>query len=1021
MKKIFLFFAAALLCANMNADQAVTINNAGNTTQAHFPVYGDNVDVEGHKVQAIYLADQLKSIAVGSEIKALTFYSANQNQAWGKTEFKVSLAQTDYTSFPNTSGVWATASSGSTLTQVYDGPLSVADGELTVHFTTPYTYEGGNLLIQVEISRKGTSASSSFYAAATTDYLIKYANSGSSREAKQPKITLVMAGGGDDPVSQTCAAPTAATLVSVTDATATVSWEGEAAQYQYCLTFEGDQPDWTHAQLTNQKSVTLPGLYDEQKYYLYIRSYCSATEVSETVKVTFKTACARANVPWIETFTRDDASSEWSVATPDCWIISSENPDVFVTRDKTYDDEGNAQTVYTQAHLAARGGGSSPQVFAMPAMNGRLDTLEVAFDYKTNVENDDEYARLEVGYMTNPYNASSFVSLRTLPQVTDYTHVVVTLEDVPAEANFIAFRFAGGTSTFGSVSMDNFIVAGIGKSAEVDPADEELPDPSVWSLSYCDAGYTWYYYGSEQYFGMLLLSEDLQDTVAAVFTSTGDCEQFAMQDGVEFSNDDPYAEQHYYFNTRYILNVDEAGLMKFGAFDACTVNIGGSGANAQLGLKPGNYTVVVYELIVSTDEETETSKVEGLGDRLSSIPFTIVSKEISHLAVAIADDHATATLTWDAPEYGQGERLYVRVWAGETVAYDNFDTNERPTSPLTVNVIEGKSYTVIAQVIDKNLNPLGAEVETNFTVGTNPYEPTNVNAEVFSGDNVTFSWDVTTQADRYVITLLCDGEFYATLNVSGTTKTTTMPKDGTWTWTIQAFNIGENDKYFEASNAIEGNAFVSHATDIPEDAIQMNVWGMDAGYLDQYTTGFPEGKYGWMVMFATGEEGGTGMPMPYFLIWSDKEYAISGVYNVARGNIDLESCYINTDGTQDGCIMATDAEVRLQFVAYDDEKAEKGYRYGYYTGQFRIVTTEGKTYVGKFMETFCNSFNYSTAGSIRDHKGMWDEDPDYIDPSLQGIEEIQVPEEGVSKILLDGNLYIMHDGRMYDIRGTRVK
>ena len=165
------------------------------------------------------------------------------------------------------------------------------------------------------------------------------------------------------------------------------------------------------------------------------------------------------------------------------------------------------------------------------------------------------------------------------------------------------------------------------------------------------------------------------------------------------------------------------------------------------------------------------------------------------------------------------------------------------------------------------------------------------------------------------------------------------------------------------------------------------------------------------------------LPMPYFLIYTDKENAISGVYNVARGNIDLESSYLNTNGTQAGCVMATDAEVRLQFVGYDDEKAAQGgYRYGYFTGQFRLVGEDGKTYVGKFMETFCNSFNYSTAGSsIRDHKGLWDEDPDYVVP-YQGIEEIsQEPTANSQKLFIDGNIYIIRENVIYDIRGQRVK
>jgi len=501
--------------------------------------------------------------------------------------------------------------------------------------------------------------------------------------------------------------------------------------------------------------------------------------------------------------------------------------------------------------------------------------------------------------------------------------------------------------------------------------------------------------------------------VNAVPVSTDECDYFAyadMQAGVFKGFTD--ADDHYYCSTKWLLNVDESSMLQGDAWSTSVKNIGTATSPIQ-GLNPGQYEVKIFKLNATTYE---------IGDLIGSVTFELESKQVTNLQASVAADKTTATLTWTTPELATGERLYVSVRAGETVAYDNYETMEEVTSPLTVNVLEGKSYTASVLIVDRNMNPMGDETTCDFTVGTNPYLPTNVNAEVFGGDNVTFSWHTDSLADFYDIVLFLDGAYYTTLSVRDTVKTTTMPQDGTWTWTVQPFTQGSNGKYFPAANEVEGNSFVSKAADIPEDAIVMNVWGMEAGYLDQYVDQFPEGKYGWMIMFATGEEGGTGMPMPYFLIYTDKENAISGVYNVARGNIDLESSYLNTNGTQAGCVMATDAELRLQFVAYDDEKAEQGaYRYGYFTGQFRLVGEDGKTYVGKFMELFCNSFNYSTAGSsIRDHKGLWDEDPDYVVP-YQGIEEITLPEEGVQKILLDGNIYIIRENVIYDIRGQRVR
>ena len=1011
MKKIFsLIIAAALFCANMSADQAVTVNPGGNATQAHFPVYGDNADSKGQKVQAIYLADQLKGITAGSDIKALTFYSAKQTQSWGKAEFKVSLAKTDYTYFPNAAGEYATVSDGSTLTEVYEGTLSVADGELTVQFTTPYAYEGGNLLIQIEITREGSYAASSFYSAANTDYLIKYAYSGSSRDNKQPKVTFVIAGGGDDPVSDNCKAPTAVTVEAVTESTATVSWQGEASQYQYCVEFEGDLPDWTAAKLTDQKSVTVSGLYDEQKYYLYVRSYCSETEVSETVKVTFKTACARLNVPWIETFTRDASGSETvGDVAPECWTISSVAPAVTIVAEK--EDDGSGNMVPTgQQHLTARGGGATTaQVFAMPLFNAQLDTCELAFDYYTSVVSEN-YGSLEIGYMKNPADASTFVSLNTLAQTITSTHVVFPLNELPAGIEYIAFRFAGGTSDFGSVSMDNFILAGIGHSDEVDPSQEQLPDASIWELSYCEASFVWYSYNAE-YFAIGLFDAEAEALIAGTAVTTSECDRFAYEDGVGFSDGDDY-ENKYYCSTKWILNVDETGLSKGEAWSNHVINIG-TATSPVLGLNPGKYQVQIYAL-----NQTETGYERG--ELLATIPFELKSKEVSNLKVEVAEDKKSATLSWEAPEFAQGERVYVRVWSGESVAYDNFNSKDRPASPLTVEVEEGKSYTAIVQVVDKNNNPMGAEIQASFTVGTNNYEPTNLHAEVFGGDNVTFTWEAATAADRYVITLFVDGEFYSTLTVSGTSKTTTMPKDGTWSWTVQAFNEGANGNYFEASNAIAGNDFVSKSADVPEDAVELEVTGINAYYIEPNTQWYQEGKNGWFLQFGLNN---AGYNFAWFLIYTNKEYAISGVYNLSRENLDGESDGIFMDGSTTP-LEGTDSEVRLQFDGFDEVEVASGYSVtqAFYTGSFRLVGTDGKTYVGKFMELMCSSGDFTNyaSGNPSNHITLYDEDPDYI--PYQDIENIAVPTDKAEKVFHNGNLYIVRpDGAIYNATGAKVK
>lgn len=1003
MKKFFLFFAAALFCANITAQQlSESFENEqfppeGWTTIADhsypsFSSWNRYVKQEGSTmtiadgVACAYVnpMEGASNYLITPQLRPqagekLIFYArVNEYAKGGELQILVSVNGNSTTEFTETLGALPTSSTAADPRlfkewQAYQLPLD--------------EYVGQRIFIAFH----------------------HYDKSSASKIYLDNIYGVTLAG------SSSCESPYNVKVTKVTDTEASIAWEGDAAQYEYVLMPAGQAPAWANAVKTAEKSVVLSDLYEDTSYEFYVRSYCSETEQSLAPHVSFKTACELQTVPWIETFTRDATGD----IAPYCWIISSETPRVWVVADKTTDEEyDEEQVIYGQAHLGVSGGGpNTAQVFALPAFDARLDTLEIAFKYHTQVVDDERYGSLELGYMNNPSDAATFVALDTFPQTLTDSNVVFPLNAVPAEAQYIAFRFAGGTtSDMGSLSMDNFIVAAIGHTQDIDPADEEVPDAGIWRLTYCEASFTWYSYVDDA-FAIALFDAESQKMVSGITPTTSECERFANQDQANglfdgFSEYDDY-ENHYYCSTRWILNADdETGGMKKGEAWADDVINVGTTVTPVLGLKPGKYQVQVYSLDAST---------YNVGSLLATIPFELVSIEISNLQVNVAEDKKTATFTWDTPALSTGERIYASIRSGETVVFDNFDdTHKKAVSPLTVDVEEGRSYDARFQIIDKDYTPLGAEVTINFTVGVNEYEPQDPHAEVFGGDNVTFTWSATTQADRYLITLFADGDFYTTLTVNGFAKTTTMPVDATWSWTVQAFNQGSNENYFEASNPIPGNSFITKAADIPEDAIVMNVWGMEAAYLDQFEDQFPKGMYAWMVMFATGEEGdgNGGYPQPWFLIYTTKEDAISGVYNVARANIDLESTYINTNGTQAGCIMATDGELRLQFDGFDEEYFAKGYAYGYYTGSFRIVAEDGNTYVGKFMEQFCNSYNYSTYGSIRDHHGMWEEDPEN---PWQAIDNVIATGENGKKFIVNGQLFILREGRIYNAQGALVK
>ena len=492
--------------------------------------------------------------------------------------------------------------------------------------------------------------------------------------------------------------------------------------------------------------------------------------------------------------------------------------------------------------------------------------------------------------------------------------------------------------------------------------------------------------------------------MAGITATTEECIRFADADGATVTS-----ESLHYCSTKWILNVEESGMQKGDAWATSVKNIG-TAASPVLGLNAGAYQVQIYDLV-------QGESGYSMGDLLATIPFTLVSKEVTNLQAVVAEDHQTATLTWDAPEFASGERLYVRVWAGETVAYDNFETSDRPASPLTVNVVEGKSYTAIVQVIDRYQNPVGDEVSVGFTVGVNQFEPKNPTAVVEGGDNVTFSWTADAQADAYVITLYLNGEFYATLNVHGTSKTTTTPADGTWSWTVQAFNQGSNGNYFEASNPIAGNDFVTKSADIPEDAVELNVIGFNAFYIEPTSEFYQEGKNGWILQFGLDD---AGYNYAWFLVYTNQTYAISGIYNLTRGNLDGESDAIFL--TSGDPLEGTDSEVRLSFDGYDEVEVTESYilTKAYYSGSFRLVGTDGKTYVGRFMELECSSGGFTNYyyGNPVESITLYDEDPSYF---TEGIEEVVAATPNGKKVLYNNQLLIIRDGKAYNVLGTLVK
>lgn len=143
------------------AQNSLTLND-GTDINTRLPITGHNVD-RYSKSQSIIPASELASMKWGT-ITKLTFYSENAPESFGSAQFKVYLAEVDYTKFDSvyyngSNLVSASSQDWSTLTKVYEGGVSVSENKMEITLTTPFEYGVGNLLIGFYMSQPGTYAS----------------------------------------------------------------------------------------------------------------------------------------------------------------------------------------------------------------------------------------------------------------------------------------------------------------------------------------------------------------------------------------------------------------------------------------------------------------------------------------------------------------------------------------------------------------------------------------------------------------------------------------------------------------------------------------------------------------------------------------------------------------------------------------------------------------------------------------------------------------------------------------------
>ena len=433
MKKYLLILLTILLGLGSwqaSAQETLTVHD-GTATNGYVPVYGFYADAY-LKAEFVMPAEELYDM-IGGQITGMKFYSSTPSVSWGIANFQVFMTEVQETTVN-------TFTDPNSATTVYTGSLSIAaNGEMNITFTTPYAYQGGNLLVgiyntvigsYVTCSWNGENVSGASFQGYSYSSLSSI--SGSQRNFL-PKTTFSY-----QPGVVNCHNVNAVTTSNITSNAATISWGLPEDGGSYILQYKTSDLSWDDSGVMTvyptDTTYQLNNLTPITTYNVRVANLCNGTDTSTWRSATFTTECAPIDqLPYTENF---DTYGTGSTSYPTCWAklstaTSNNCPYVSSTN---YAGSGSLY-FYT-------GTASTYQIAILPSIDPSIsiNTLQLSFVYRANSNND----RLVIGVMDNITDAATFTPVDTVyPRFSDpaaWERRVVSLANYAGTGSYIAIR-----------------------------------------------------------------------------------------------------------------------------------------------------------------------------------------------------------------------------------------------------------------------------------------------------------------------------------------------------------------------------------------------------------------------------------------------------------------------------------------------------------------------------------------------------------------------------------------------------
>ena len=456
----------AVPCSNAGSQTDLTVGTG--TSESYYAPYNNYYGNSWN--ECIYLASEIGTAGI---IDAVSYY-VSTSTAYTCDQIKIYMGHTTKDIHASTSD-WTPLSD---LTLVYSAnniTIGSSTGWETRHLTNTFNYNGVDNLVIVVTHAAGSDYTSGLkyrYTSLSNRCMYRQADgnasyaehpgtSTGSLSTYVPNIKLSITPCGDLPI---CAVPENVTVTNVTENSAVVSWTGTAAQY----VIKVSTPNAADEIITgvSGNTYTLTGLNPNHTVYsVVVASQCGENTYSTySSAATFETECMPMTIPYFQNFdgyAGSTSSSATDNVLPSCWSHYNTGtsyagyPQTY--NSSTYAASGNNSLrfyVYSSTAYA-------DQIAIMPYTEAAVNTLMVNFDMRGYSTSTSYRCEMEVGVMTDPTDASTFVPVGMVTSNLDsYNNYSIYLNNYTGNGHYIAFRAAKPTAApaYNVAYIDNLTV-----------------------------------------------------------------------------------------------------------------------------------------------------------------------------------------------------------------------------------------------------------------------------------------------------------------------------------------------------------------------------------------------------------------------------------------------------------------------------------------------------------------------------------------------------------------------------------